>query len=86
MPLAVWVDGQRLAGTALSCLTESQWATDASGFWRAANLPLGKRDFLLLGEYQLGLSDLVVPFVTLVVFVLSMAFFRRFSTHFEDFL
>jgi ABC-type polysaccharide/polyol phosphate export permease len=44
------------------------------------------RDFLLLGEYQLGLSDLVVPFVTLVVFVLSMAFFRRFSTHFEDFL
>ena len=44
------------------------------------------RDFLLLGEYGLELSDLAVPVVTLVVFSLSMAFFRRFSTHFEDFL
>jgi lipopolysaccharide transport system permease protein len=44
------------------------------------------RDFLLLGQYQFELADLVVPALTLVVFGLSLAFFRRFSTHFEDFL
>jgi len=44
------------------------------------------RDFLLLGEYRLDFADLVVPALTLVVFALSVVFFRRFSAHFEDFL
>jgi lipopolysaccharide transport system permease protein len=44
------------------------------------------RDFLLLGEYSFTLSDLAVPAVTLVILALAVAFFRRFSAHFEDFL
>ena len=44
------------------------------------------RDFLLLGEYRFEYVDLAVPALTLVVFALSLMFFRRFSTHFEDFL
>lgn len=44
------------------------------------------RDFLLLGEYQFGPWDFVVPVVTVVIFVLALRFFRRFSAHFEDFL
>ena len=44
------------------------------------------RDFLLLGNYQLGPWDLLVPAVTVVVFILSLRFFRKFSAHFEDFL
>lgn len=44
------------------------------------------RDFLLLGDFGVGLSDLTVPLLTLAVFALSLAFFRRFSAHFEDFL
>jgi len=44
------------------------------------------RDFLLLGDYALALSDLAVPVLTVAAFVLALAFFRRFSTHFEDFL
>jgi ABC-type polysaccharide/polyol phosphate export permease len=44
------------------------------------------RDFLLFGDFTLGLADLVVPLLTLALFPLALAFFRRFSTHFEDFL
>jgi ABC-type polysaccharide/polyol phosphate export permease len=44
------------------------------------------RDFLLLGKYDLSFQDLLVPLVTVLVFWLSLRFFRRFSAHFEDFL
>ena len=44
------------------------------------------RDFLLMGDYHLGFADLAVPALTLAVFILALAFFRRFSAHFEDFL
>jgi lipopolysaccharide transport system permease protein len=44
------------------------------------------RDFLLFGDYRLGFGDLVVPALTLLLFWLSLRFFRRFSAHFEDFL
>jgi lipopolysaccharide transport system permease protein len=43
------------------------------------------RDFILFGNYQLGLYDLFVPLLTVLVFWASLAFFRRFSAHFEDF-
>jgi ABC-type polysaccharide/polyol phosphate export permease len=43
------------------------------------------RDFLLLGDYSLGVQDFVVPAVTLLLFWGALRFFRRFSTHFEDF-
>lgn len=44
------------------------------------------RDFLLLGNYQLSLSDLLVPILTVLFYWAALVFFRRFSTHFEDFL
>ncbi len=44
------------------------------------------RDFLLLGDYRVGVWDLVVPLLTVVIFVLALKFFRKFSAHFEDFL
>ncbi len=44
------------------------------------------RDFLLLGNYELGYADLLVPALTVAVFVLALRFFRKFSAHFEDFL
>ena len=44
------------------------------------------RDFLLFGDFSLGLVDAVVPLLTLALFGLSLLFFRRFSPHFEDFL
>jgi ABC-type polysaccharide/polyol phosphate export permease len=44
------------------------------------------RDFLLFGDFGLGVADLVVPFLTLLMFGLALVFFRRFSPHFEDFL
>jgi len=44
------------------------------------------RDFLLFGNFSLGLVDAVVPLLTLALFVLSLTFFRRLSPHFEDFL
>jgi lipopolysaccharide transport system permease protein len=44
------------------------------------------RDFLLLGNYELSASDLLVPLFSLLVFWASLVFFRRFSGHFEDFL
>lgn len=43
------------------------------------------RDFLLLGNYELGYRDLLVPLLTLLVLVAAFKFFRRFSAHFEDF-
>jgi len=44
------------------------------------------RDFLLFGDFSLGLADAVVPMLTVALFALSLLFFRRFSPHFEDFL
>ena len=44
------------------------------------------RSFLLFGDYHLGATDLLVPALTLLLFWLSLRFFRRFSAHFEDFL
>jgi lipopolysaccharide transport system permease protein len=44
------------------------------------------RDFLLLGNYDLSISDLLVPLFSILVFWGSLVFFRRFSGHFEDFL
>lgn len=44
------------------------------------------RDFLLFGDYSLSLVDLIVPLLTLLLFMLSRLFFRRVSAHFEDFL
>lgn len=43
------------------------------------------RDFLLFGRFELGWMDLLVPVLTVLLFVLSLKFFRRFSAHFEDF-
>ena len=50
--------------------------------WYAGRL----RDFLLHGDFSLGPADAVVPLMTVLLFVFALAFFRRFSTHFEDFL
>jgi len=44
------------------------------------------RDFLLFGDFSLGVADAVVPVLTLALLALSLQFFRRFSPHFEDFL
>ena len=44
------------------------------------------RDFLLLGNYDLSGRDLLVPALSVLVFWVSLVFFRRFSGHFEDFL
>ena len=44
------------------------------------------RDFLLLGNYDLSVSDLLAPLFSILVFWVSLVFFRRFSGHFEDFL
>lgn len=50
--------------------------------WYVARL----RDFLLLGNYQLSVFDLLVPMLAVLVFWGGLTFFRRFSAHFEDFL
>lgn len=44
------------------------------------------RDFLLFGNYTLGAYDLVVPALTLLLLFAGIRFFRRISSHFEDFL
>jgi ABC-type polysaccharide/polyol phosphate export permease len=44
------------------------------------------RDFLLLGNYEWSVADAVVPVLTVLLFWAALAFFRRFSAHFEDFL
>jgi ABC-type polysaccharide/polyol phosphate export permease len=50
--------------------------------WFAGRL----RDFLLHGDFTVGLADLLMALATLALFGLGLAFFRRFSAHFEDFL
>lgn len=44
------------------------------------------RDFLLYGDFSLGPADLLMPLLTVALFAFALAFFRRFSAHFEDFL
>ncbi len=44
------------------------------------------RDFLLFGNYQLSPGDLIVPVLSVLLFWMSLLFFRRVSPHFEDFL
>ena len=44
------------------------------------------RDFLLFGDYALGVYDLVIPVLTLLLLFVGLRFFRRISGHFEDFL
>jgi len=44
------------------------------------------RDFLLYGNYEFSLLDILVPLTTILVLLVSLRFFRRFSAHFEDFL
>jgi len=44
------------------------------------------RDFLLFGNYDLSAVDLLVPLLSILVFWITLFFFRRFSGHFEDFL
>lgn len=44
------------------------------------------RDFLLFGNYELSIQDLLVPALTILVLFAGFRFFRRISSHFEDFL
>ncbi len=44
------------------------------------------RDFLLLGNYDLTIIDLIIPVSSVLIFWLGLKFFRRLSGHFEDFL
>ena len=44
------------------------------------------RDFLLLGDFRFALVDLLVPALSVLVFLVALMFFRRLSRHFEDFL
>ena len=44
------------------------------------------RDFLLFGNYDLSTQDLVMPLLTILVLFAGFRFFRRISSHFEDFL
>ena len=44
------------------------------------------RDFLLFGNYEFTTQDLVVPLLTILVLFAGFRFFRRISSHFEDFL
>jgi ABC-type polysaccharide/polyol phosphate export permease len=44
------------------------------------------RDFLLFGNYDFSVSDLPVPLFSILLFWVTLFFFRRFSGHFEDFL
>ena len=44
------------------------------------------RDFLLVGNFEVSVSDLLVPLLSVIVFWVSLVFFRRLSGHFEDFL
>lgn len=44
------------------------------------------RNFMLFGNFQMGLTDLIVPALSLLIFWGSLVFFRRLSRHFEDFL
>lgn len=44
------------------------------------------RDVLLYGDFGFAPADLAVPLLVLLLLAASLSFFRRFSTHFEDFL
>lgn len=44
------------------------------------------RAFLLFGDYAMGAADLVIPALTLLLLFAGIRFFRRISSHFEDFL
>ncbi len=44
------------------------------------------RAFLLFGDYRLDAGDLLVPALTLLILFGGFRFFRRISSHFEDFL
>ena len=44
------------------------------------------RDFLLFGNYEFSFQDLLVPALTILVLFAGFRFFRRISSHFEDFL
>ncbi|MEE4217398.1 MAG: ABC transporter permease [Xanthomonadales bacterium] len=44
------------------------------------------RDFLLFGHYDFTIQDLLVPALTILVLFAGFRFFRRISSHFEDFL
>ena len=44
------------------------------------------RDFLLFGDFHLSAADVAVPAFTLLVLAAGFRFFRRISSHFEDFL
>lgn len=44
------------------------------------------RNFILIGDFQLTLYDLIVPAFSVLLFWVSLVFFRRLSRHFEDFL
>lgn len=62
------------------------WAATAMKFnpmgWYVERL----RDFLLFGDYGFSSWDLVVPAITLLILWGGFRFFRRISSHFEDFL
>lgn len=62
------------------------WAAAAMKFnpmgWYVERL----RDFLLFGDYGFSSWDLVVPAITLLILWGGFRFFRRISSHFEDFL
>jgi ABC-type polysaccharide/polyol phosphate export permease len=44
------------------------------------------RNFLLYGNFSFTWWDLVIPVLTLLVLLAGFRFFRRISSHFEDFL
>jgi len=50
--------------------------------WFVARL----RDLILLGHWQFGWTDLLVPAMAVLLFWAGLLFFRRFAGHFEDFL
>jgi len=55
--------------------------------WNPMSWYVGRmRDFVLMGSYEFTPIDLVIPLLTLLLFWVGLSFFRRFSTHFEDFL
>ena len=44
------------------------------------------RGALLFGRLDIGIPDLFVPVIVALLFLLALAWFRKFSGHFEDFL
>lgn len=44
------------------------------------------RDLVLFGQYTPGWSDVLIVIFPVLMFLASLLFFRRFSSHFEDFL